>query len=180
ISHDARLHSTGPLLDAFLAQVGALGTRLGWLLLQLPPSAVFDAAVAAGLLAMLRRRWAGGVVCAPRHASWFAAPAQALLERHRIARCAADPAPLPAAAIPRPVAAPLYRRWHDAPRIYYRSYDDTTLQALAAAVRAGPPSSAQPLAECWVIFDNSAAGCATSDALELQRLLGIERKRQRG
>ncbi|RBE81657.1 DUF72 domain-containing protein, partial [Xanthomonas oryzae pv. oryzae] len=32
----------------------------------------------------------------------------------------------------------------------------------------------------WVIFDNSAAGCATSNALELQRLLGIERKRQRG
>ncbi|RBF67993.1 DUF72 domain-containing protein, partial [Xanthomonas oryzae pv. oryzae] len=27
---------------------------------------------------------------------------------------------------------------------------------------------------------NSAAGCATSNALELQRLLGIERKRQRG
>ncbi|RBK12914.1 DUF72 domain-containing protein, partial [Xanthomonas oryzae pv. oryzae] len=25
-----------------------------------------------------------------------------------------------------------------------------------------------------------AAGCATSNALELQRLLGIERKRQRG
>ncbi|RBC97617.1 DUF72 domain-containing protein, partial [Xanthomonas oryzae pv. oryzae] len=35
-------------------------------------------------------------------------------------------------------------------------------------------------AERWVIFDNSAAGCATSNALELQRLLGIERKRQRG
>lgn len=106
ISHDARLHGTGPLLDAFLAQVGALGTRLGWQLLQLPPNAVFDAVVAAGFLAMLRRRWDGGVVCERRHASWFAAPAQALLERHRIARCAADPASLPAVAIPRPVAAP--------------------------------------------------------------------------
>lgn len=180
ISHDAWLHGTGPLLDAFLAQVGALGTRLGCLLLQLPPSAVFDAAVAARFLAMLRRRWDDGVVCERRHASWFAAPAQALLERHRIARCAADPAPLSAAAIPRPVAAPSYRRWHDAPRIYYRSYDETALQALAAAVRAGPHSNAQPLAERWVIFDNSAAGCATSNALELQRLLGIERKRQRG
>lgn len=106
ISHDARLHGTGPLLDAFLAQVGALGTRLGWQLLQLPPNAVFDSVVAARFLAMLRRRWDGGVVCERRHASWFAAPAQALLERHRIARCAADPASLPAVAIPRPVAAP--------------------------------------------------------------------------
>ncbi|WP_033486099.1 DUF72 domain-containing protein, partial [Xanthomonas phaseoli] len=61
ISHDARLHGTGPLLDAFLAQAGALGTRLGCLLLQLPPSAAFDAAVAARFFAMLRRRWDGGV-----------------------------------------------------------------------------------------------------------------------
>ena len=27
ISHDARLHQAGPLLDAFLAQAGALGER---------------------------------------------------------------------------------------------------------------------------------------------------------
>ncbi|KEZ99410.1 hypothetical protein A11M_0101225, partial [Xanthomonas vasicola pv. vasculorum NCPPB 895] len=102
---------------------------------------------------------------------------QALLARHRIARCAADPAPVPAAAIPSPADAPLYWRWHGAPRIYYSSYDDTALQALAAAVRAGPPDTAQPLTERWVIFDNTAAGCATSNALELQRLLGTDRKR---
>ncbi|WP_017170813.1 DUF72 domain-containing protein, partial [Xanthomonas phaseoli] len=95
--------------------------------------------------------------------------------RHRIARCAADPAPVPAASLPSPTAAPLYWRWHGAPRIYYSSYPHTALQALAAAVRASHPGSTQPPPERWVIFDNTAAGCATSNALELQRLLKNER-----
>ncbi|NIK40251.1 uncharacterized protein YecE (DUF72 family) [Xanthomonas arboricola] len=177
ISHDARLQGTGPLLDAFLAQAGALGTRLGCLLLQLPPSAVFDAAVAARFFAMLRRRWDGGVVCEPRHASWFLPQAQALLARHRIARCAADPAPVPDAATPGTTAHPQYWRWHGAPRIYYSSYDDSALQALADAVRNPAHDAAHPQAERWVIFDNTAAGLAVPNALQLQRLLQTDHRR---
>ncbi|QDS14747.1 DUF72 domain-containing protein [Xanthomonas arboricola] len=174
ISHDARLQGVGPLLDTFLAQAGALGTRLGCLLLQLPPSAVFDAPVAARFFAMLRRRWDGGVVCEPRHASWFLPQAQALLARHRIARCAADPAPVPDAATPGATAGPQYWRWHGAARIYYSSYDDSALQTLADAVR----NAAHPQAERWVIFDNTAAGLAVPNALQLQRLLQTGRPRQ--
>ncbi|AKC80779.1 hypothetical protein XB05_20170 [Xanthomonas arboricola] len=174
ISHDARLQGTGALLDAFLAQAGALGTRLGCLLLQLPPSAVFDAPVAARFFAMLRRRWDGGVVCEPRHASWFLPQAQALLARHRIARCAADPAPVPDAATPGATAGPHYWRWHGAARIYYSSYDDSALQTLADAVR----NAAHPQAERWVIFDNTAAGLAVPNALQLQRLLQTGRPRR--
>lgn len=176
ISHDARLQGTGALLDAFLAQAGALGTRLSCLLLQLPPSAVFDAPVAARFFAMLRRRWDGGVVCEPRHASWFLPQAQAMLARHRIARCAADPAPVPDAATPDATAGPQYWRWHGAPRIYYSSYDDSALQTLADAVR----NAAHPQAERWVIFDNTAAGLAVPNALQLQlqRLLQTDREHQ--
>ncbi|MCC8627988.1 DUF72 domain-containing protein [Xanthomonas vesicatoria] len=174
ISHDARLRGTGPLLDAFLAQAGALGTRLGCLLLQLPPSAAFDARVAATFFALLRRRWQGAVVCEPRHASWFLPPAQALLTRHRIARCAADPAPVPQAATPDMSVGPYYWRWHGSPRVYYSSYDDSALQALADAVRAAPQAALQPPAERWVIFDNTAAGLAIPNARRLQALLGME------
>ncbi|WAT14573.1 DUF72 domain-containing protein [Xanthomonas fragariae] len=177
ISHDARLQGTGPLLDAFLAQAGALGARLGCLLLQLPPSAAFDVRAAATFFAMLRQRWNGGVVCEPRHASWFLPQAQAVLSRHHIARCAADPAPVPDAAAPSPTAGPLYWRWHGAPRIYYSSYDDGALQALADAVSGAPDDTAQPPAERWVIFDNTAAGLAVPNALQLQRRLGIDRGR---
>lgn len=178
ISHDARLQGTGALLDAFLAQAGALGKRLGCLLLQLPPSAVFDAPVAARFFAMLRRRWDGGVVCEPRHASWFLPQAQALLARHRIARCAADPAPVPDAATPGATAGPQYWRWHGAPRIYYSSYDASALQTLADAVRNAAQDAAHPQAERWVIFDNTAAGLAVPNALQLQRLLQTGRPRR--
>ncbi|MCC5062624.1 DUF72 domain-containing protein [Xanthomonas campestris] len=176
ISHDARLHQAGPLLDAFLAQAGALGERLGCLLLQLPPSAVFDARVAASFFAVLRRRWDGAVVCEPRHPSWFTAQAQALLHRHRIARCAADPAPVPAAALPDAPGmpgAPAYWRWHGTPKVYYSGYDNAALQRLAAAVRSG--MAAHAASEQWVIFDNTAAGLAVPNALQLQQLLGIGR-----
>lgn len=61
------------------------------------------------------------------------------------------------------------------PRVYYSSYAHTALQALAATVRASHPDSTPPPPDRWVIFDNTAAGCATSNALELQRLLKNER-----
>ncbi|MEE7548042.1 DUF72 domain-containing protein, partial [Xanthomonas sp. Kuri4-1] len=61
ITHDARLYRTGALLDAFLAEAGALGERLGRLLVQLPPSLAFDPRLASTFFRMLRRRWPGGV-----------------------------------------------------------------------------------------------------------------------
>ncbi|KAB7767287.1 DUF72 domain-containing protein [Xanthomonas maliensis] len=167
ISHDARLQGTEALLDAFLAQAGALGPRLGCLLLQLPPSLALDARVAGRFFAQLRRRWDGAVVCEPRHSSWFAAPALRLLQRHRIARCAADPAVVPAAAIPAAGDGPLYWRWHGQPQMYYSAYPHSALAHLATVVSAALPHQA----ERWVIFDNTAAGHAVSDALQLQRLL---------
>jgi uncharacterized protein YecE (DUF72 family) len=100
ISHDARLRQCGRLLDAFLHECGGLGSKLGCLLLQLPPTLVLDARVAGPFLAMLRRRWDGAVACEPRHGSWFTERAEALLRRHRVARVAADPAPHPGAEVP--------------------------------------------------------------------------------
>ena len=92
ITHDARLRATGPALGTFLEECGGLDRKLGCLLVQLPPSLAFDARAASTFFAMLRRRWDGRAACEPRHASWFAARADALLRRHRIARVAADPA----------------------------------------------------------------------------------------
>src|SRR5690606_3065187 len=100
VTHEYALRGALPLVDDFLAQAGALGDRLGCLLVQFPPSLAFDARVAGTFFAGLRRRWPGGVACEPRHASWFAPRVDTLWERHRIARVAADPARLPEAAEP--------------------------------------------------------------------------------
>lgn len=167
ISHEAGLHRCGPLLDAFLHECGGLGDKLACLLLQLPPSLAFEARVASSFLAMLRRRWGGGVACEPRHGSWFAPRAEALLQRHRIARVAADPAPHPDAALPGGHGALAYWRWHGSPRMYYSRYDDAMLRRQSQAVVL----VARDAARTWIVFDNTAHGHATDDALRFKRML---------
>jgi uncharacterized protein YecE (DUF72 family) len=167
ITHDARLYAVAPLLQSFLGEIAHLGDKLGGLLVQLPPSLAFDARTAATFFAMLRRRWRGGIACEPRHASWFCARAEALWQRHRIARVATDPALSAAAAQPAGAAAPAYWRWHGAPRIYYSDYQDDVLQQLAERVIAATPQAG----EAWVIFDNTALGHALGNAATLQAQL---------
>lgn len=175
ITHDARLRGAGALLDRFEGEVCGLGRKLGGVLVQLPPSLVFDARVAATFFAMLRRRFTVPIACEPRHASWFDAAADRLWARHRIARVAVDPSPLPASDVASGAGPWRYWRWHGAPRMYYSAYDDAALAALAAAVRAGTPVRTTP----WIIFDNTAYGHAIADAARLQALLvaaGIARR----
>ncbi|WP_337243750.1 DUF72 domain-containing protein [Luteimonas sp. gir] len=162
ITHEHRLRGCGPLLDAFLEAATGLGERLGCLLVQLPPSLAFDARSAATFLAMLRRRWAGGLACEVRHASWLTLRAEALLQRHGVARVAADPARHGADARPGGDPALAYWRWHGTPQIYRSAYDAAALDSLAAAIAMHPAS------DHWVVFDNTAAGHATGNAAALQ------------
>ena len=175
MTHDARLKGCGTLLDRFAGEVGGLGDKLGGLLVQLPPSLAFDARVAATFFAMLRRRFTVPIACEPRHASWFGAAADRLWARHRIARVAADPAPVSGSDAAVGAGPWRYWRWHGAPRMYYSAYDDASLAALAAAVRAATPARTTP----WIIFDNTAHGHAVDDAARLQALLAPARGARR-
>ena len=165
ISHQAKLRDCAPLLEAFLAQVDALGEKLGCLLLQLPPSLAYDAAVALPFLARLRRLHHGAVACEPRHASWFKAAASRALRDHRVARVGADPALCPRAALPAGDRSLLYLRLHGAPRMYYDAYPDAVLRRLARQLLRPDRRTA----ERWCIFDNTALGHATDDALALMQ-----------
>jgi uncharacterized protein YecE (DUF72 family) len=92
ITHERRLMNIDDLLDRFLSEAGGLGPKLGPLLIQLPPSLSFEPGVADSFLSELRSRVQGSIVCEPRHASWSTPEVEALLDRLRIARVAADPA----------------------------------------------------------------------------------------
>lgn len=164
ISHDHRLRAAADeALAPFLDAVAELDDRLGALLLQLPPSLRFDAAVAERFLQTLRARHTGPVACEPRHASWFDAPATALLRRHRIARVGADPARVPRAALPAADRTVEYLRLHGSPRIYYDAYAPAALDRIAQRLaRASARTGTR-----WCIFDNTALGHATADALAL-------------
>jgi uncharacterized protein YecE (DUF72 family) len=166
ISHDLRLRGAGPALDRFLAEVDGLGSRLGALLLQLPPSLAFDARQASTFLRLFRRRSDTPLACEPRHASWFTPRADELLRMHGATRVAADPARVPAAAVPGGDTRWSYWRWHGAPRMYYSAYPDDALAELVGQLRAAPGRGT-----AWVILDNTAHGHAVDDAARLQSLL---------
>jgi uncharacterized protein YecE (DUF72 family) len=160
ITHMRRLVGTADLLERFLAEAGQLGAKLGPLLVQLPPSLAFDARVAGAFFALLRERFNGLVACEPRHPSWFSTHAEALLNEYRAARVAADPAIVPDAAEPGGWRGLAYYRLHGSPEMYASAYTKAYLDDLAKRIRL----SAAPV---WCIFDNTALGAATTNALDL-------------
>ncbi|KQP38366.1 hypothetical protein ASF49_05015 [Methylobacterium sp. Leaf104] len=165
ITHEQRLQHVEAPLRRVLSEVAGLGPKLGPLLLQTPPSLRFDPQVSAGFLRRFRDAHAGSIVCEPRHASWFAPQVDALLSELRIARVAADPAPVPGAGEPGGWPGLRYHRLHGSPKIYVSAYTTRILDALAGRLAA----EAAQGCESWCIFDNTAAFAATGDALALRR-----------
>lgn len=165
ITHVSRLSDLSAL-DQFVSEAQALGEKLGPLLVQLPPSLAFDARTVKRFFRALRQRVTGPVVCEPRHASWFTSETENAFKEFQVARVAADPPPLPQGAEPGGWDGLVYYRLHGSPRKYYSEYPTAYLDALvpklAQAARSVPT---------WCIFDNTAAGAATVNALAvLERL----------
>lgn len=162
ITHIRRLADPTAVLRRFLDEVGALGGRLGPILVQLPPGLAFDESEARAFFEALRELHAGLVACEPRHASWFGPAAGALLEAFEVARVAADPAPVPEAGRPGGWRGLAYYRLHGSPELYRSSYSPPFLDALAASL-----ASLAREATVWCVFDNTATGAATANALAL-------------
>lgn len=165
ITHELQLRDCDTALERFLAECTQLGDKLGCLLIQLPPSLSYEPKVAEGFFRRLRERYSGYAVLEPRHPSWL--EADGLLVAERIGRVAADPSPIPAGNALAGWPGVRYFRLHGAPRMYYSAYDPAWLAQLADCLRA---EQAEGRA-VWCIFDNTASGAATRDALHLQRLL---------
>lgn len=169
ISHEHALRDCQPLVDSFIAGVQELEQKLGCLLLQLPPRMEWEAAVIVPFLDQLRRVHAGPIACEPRHISWFHAEVDRELASHGVSRVAADPSLCTRARVPAGDRRMQYIRLHGSPRIYYDSYADADLQRLAARLA----QSILALEQCWCIFDNTAAGHASANALTLMQAIAF-------
>ena len=167
ISHERKLAGCEDLLARFLDEAAPLGEKLGVLLVQLPPKLGFDAALAEDFFATLGARTAARIVCEPRHPGWFGAEADAWLEHCGVARVAADPAIVPAAAVPGGRRGFAYWRLHGSPVMYRSAYGAERLASYAEEIRAEIAASG----EAWCMFDNTASSAATGDALALQAML---------
>lgn len=167
ITHEAKLVDCNGALESFLAESGALGDKLGVLLVQLPPKLEFNAQVAARFFEDLARRRPAAIACEPRHPSWFEGEADRLLAGLRVARVAADPARCEGAGEPGGWQGLSYWRLHGSPVIYRSSYADR-IEAYAAALNAEVKAGR----ETWCVFDNTASSAATGDALALSDALG--------
>jgi uncharacterized protein YecE (DUF72 family) len=170
ITHEARLIDTSHLVDTFVAQVSSLGPRLGCLLVQLPPSLAFDADVAGAFFGALRGRYAGAAVLEPRHPTWFTDAAEQLLVAWQMARVAADPAIVPQAGEPGGWPEVVYYRLHGSPRVYFSTYESPYLERLAAKLLVHSPAGITP----YCVFDNTALGQATLNALDVQAAIAAQ------
>ena len=165
ITHYTRLKNT-ELLQDFFGSVAGLGQKLAVVLVQLPPTLVFDREIAGQFFRALRRIYQGCAVCEPRHASWSSDEARHLLAKHGVGPVlteipAVDDDPL-RDTVPR---IPLYVRLHGTPRRYYSSYGSKDLKRLADFL-AGHEERCR-----YVIFDNTAGPAGVRNALELQSLI---------
>ena len=169
ITHDLALRRARRPLVAFLTQTDGLAEKRGPILVQLPPSLMFDERAVSTFFTLLRGLYEGAVVCEPRHASWFSEPVGALLDSYRVSRVAADPAPVPVGAVPAGWARVAYFRLHGSPRKYWSRYDDHYIAALATSVR-----NLSAAGDVWCMFDNTASGAAIENAWELHDRLSAD------
>ena len=166
ITHERRLADCDDLAEAFLGDLKALGDKLAVLLVQLPPKLAFDPATAEPFFTGFGARARTRLACEPRHPSWFDGEADRLLDRLGVARVAADPAVVPAAAAPGGWRGLAYWRLHGSPVTYRSSYEDR-LDHYAARIRAETEQGR----EAWCMFDNTLSAFATVNALELMERL---------
>ncbi|MGW8391803.1 DUF72 domain-containing protein [Pseudoduganella sp. HUAS MS19] len=185
ITHEKRLQDAGADLDRFAAEAGALGEKLGWILVQTPPSLRFDPAAVAALFAGLGERFGSNrgdvaarapngpnpalqrqvlLACEARHGTWFDNEATALLREMGVIRVVADPP----AGKPGPFIATndeaAYVRLHGSPQIYRSIYEPERLQQVASWLR-------DQRGKALVIFDNTMSGTQNRQARALHKLL---------
>jgi uncharacterized protein YecE (DUF72 family) len=164
-----RLKDTGPHLRDILNGISGLGKKWGVLLVQLPPSLDFDFKVAEKFFDKLKSQTKSvSIIIEPRHPSWGSKKSIDLLSKYSISKVLADPEPCVITKEMRiKVERTRYLRLHGSPKIYKTLYPQSIIHRLAKSI-VDPLAPAQ---ETWCIFDNTAYGYATINALELQGLM---------
>lgn len=172
ITHMKKLRDPVPALERFFEPIEHLGTLLGPIVFQLPPSWGPDPDRFEEFLQALPRRHRYAFEL--RDTRWIRDDIIALLERYRAAFCVWD---LKGVASPRIVTTDfVYVRLHGPSHWAYQgSYDDAALDDWAAWISKHAPK----MKEIHVYFDNDHEGIAPHDALRLKERLRVQPRARR-
>jgi uncharacterized protein YecE (DUF72 family) len=155
LTHIRRLHDPDEPAQRLRQRITGLGSKLGPVLLQLPPNLAIDTVALAQTLKAF-----GGIRVAVefRHASWYVPETRRVLEEHQAALCLTDTrgrrTPLWA------TAAWGYVRFHAGRGQPPSGYGRTSLQTWAHHLADLWPDTA----DVYAYFNNDAHGCAPRDA----------------
>lgn len=156
LTHIRRLRDPAEPVARFLDRAGALGAKLGPVLLQLPPTLAVDLSALDETLSCFP---AGiRVAVEPRHRSWWVPDVRELLERHGVALCWADRGGRPVTPLWR-TAGFGYLRMHYGRAKPEPRYGRAALSSWLDRVGAFP--SGTPV---HVYFNNDHGGAAAFDA----------------
>lgn len=165
LTHSKRLYSPEQWLERMSEGLQCLGSRLGILLVQLPPQFGCDSARLAYFLEQVPR-WIK-VAVEFRHPSWHTEEVFSLLERSGAAYCVMSGAHLP--CILRATGSFVYVRLHgpDPNNLYGGSYSDDDLHWWADRIHEWESQGRT----VFVYFNNDGEGNAVRNASKLKTLV---------
>jgi uncharacterized protein YecE (DUF72 family) len=162
LTHVKRLREPAEPVARFMERAGALGDRLGPVLVQLPPTMRADPAALDETLGCFPRDVR--VTVEPRHETWWADETRAVLDKHGAALCWADRRSAPITPLWR-TADWGYLRLHEGRAKPWPRYGRTALASWVDRLRAAYGEGGH----AYVYFNNDPGGAAITDAVAFAR-----------
>jgi uncharacterized protein YecE (DUF72 family) len=168
LTHVKRLHEPAEPVERFLGRAGALGDRLGPVLLQLPPNLKSNVDDLEATLARFPKEVE--VAVEPRHRSWWNDDVRAVLQHHGAALCWADRRGRPVTPLWR-TADWGYLRMHEGRARPRPRYGRRALLSWLDRIGSAYPGDAK----VYAYFNNDHGAAAITDARTMQELVGAQR-----
>ncbi len=163
VTHIKRLLNTDDEVTKFLTSASLLKEKSGVILIQLPPSLKFDAALLDDFCKLLPGNYRFAIEA--RHSSWLGDSSFDLLKRYNIAWCISDTAgryPYFEAV----TADFIYIRLHGSTTLYASDYSDSELEQWAYKILTWAKTT-------FCYFDNDYNAYAVYNAMKLKKLLSM-------
>jgi uncharacterized protein YecE (DUF72 family) len=164
-THEFKLKKTDDHLKKILSDMNELGNNFGVLLVQLPPSLKFDQRTTENFFSKIIPWVSAPIVLEARNQTWADEKALEVLNEMEISLVHADPELF---EWPKRLRQKInYFRLHGSPEIYKSSYSPRFLQDTYRSLLSVQSKVTE---RNWVIFDNTAHGHATQNALQMKSL----------